>query len=75
MSLERILQFSFLFLTLSTGLWCVISPESVIRFRRRMKWSESKISGGYHYATKPRTRAAGSFVVLISAVCLYLSLR
>jgi len=74
MSLEIAFVHVFFILTLSTGVWCVVSPESVIRFRRRLGWSESMVTGGYFYATKRRTRIVGGLVAVASAFCLYLAL-
>ena len=74
MTVERALLYVFLILVLGTGIWCVISPESVVRFRRRRGWPENMVSGGYFYATKQRTRIMGSLVTLVSAFSLYLLL-
>jgi hypothetical protein len=49
----------------AAGLWCAIAPASAIRFRRRMKWSESLWSGGYFYATELRARITGSFLAVV----------
>jgi hypothetical protein len=62
---ERVLLILFLVAVLASGLWCVIAPEAVVRFRNRMGWSTGYWSGGFAYSTPRRARFTGSLLVAI----------
>lgn len=64
--MKTLLLSAFLSIVLAQGLWALCAPASVIRFRRRMGWSESLLSGGYFYATEGRTRVMGALLVIVS---------
>lgn len=63
--MEEIFLIMFLLAVLASGLWCVMDPEAVVRFRTRMGWSTSRLSGGFAYATARRTRFTGSLLVAV----------
>lgn len=63
--MEQIFLIVFLVAVLAGGLWCVIAPEGVVRFRNRMGWSTGYWSGGFAYATPRRARFTGSLLVAI----------
>ena len=64
--MKTLLVSAFLLIVLAQGLWALCAPASVIRFRRRMGWSESLLSGGFFYATEGRARVIGALLVLVS---------
>jgi hypothetical protein len=60
---------TFLALVLVYGAFCAATPERVLAFRRKHKWSTSFWTGGYFYSSAGRIRAMG---ILLSAVCVSL---
>jgi hypothetical protein len=63
--METIVLTVFLALVVAQALWCVISPESVVTWRRRRGWPESIWSGGYFYATPSRARTMGVILCVV----------
>jgi hypothetical protein len=48
--MEEFFLILFLVAVLASGLWCVMDPEAVVRFRTRIGWSTGYLSGGFAYA-------------------------
>jgi hypothetical protein len=63
--MEETFLILFLMAVLASGLWCVMDPEAVVRFRARRGWSTSYLSGGFAYANVRRTRFTGSLLVAV----------
>jgi hypothetical protein len=68
--MEEIFLVVFQLALFSIGLWCVVSPESVVRFRTKMGWPVGYWSGGFAYATPQRTRFTGSLLLLMAVVVI-----
>jgi hypothetical protein len=66
---EQVFVAMFLVMVLVYGAICAATPERVLAFRRRHKWSTSFWTGGYFYSSVARIRAMG---ILLSAVCVSL---
>ncbi|HMN46808.1 MAG TPA: hypothetical protein PKE27_19680 [Povalibacter sp.] len=63
--MEEIFLILFLLAVLASGLWCVVNPEGVVRFRARMGWSNGYLSGGFAYAAARRARFTGSLLIVV----------
>jgi hypothetical protein len=64
--IEEFFVILFVMAVLASGLWCVIDPQAVVRFRTRIGWSTSLWSGGFAYSTAGRARFTGSLLVAIA---------
>ena len=69
---EELFLALFLAVVLASGIWCIIDPEAVVRFRSRMGWSTSYWSGGIAYATPRRARLTGSLLVTVVLLAVFL---
>ena len=56
----------FLLAVLANGVWCIVSPKAVVRFRTRMGWPTGYLSSGFAYATPQRTRITGLLLVVVA---------
>ena len=63
--LLRILGSMFLLCVAAWGMWELVWPRSMMRFRRRMGWSENFLSGGCFYSTENRVEWTCSALVVI----------
>jgi hypothetical protein len=48
------------------GVWGFLWPASLMRFRRRRKWPETLLSGGFFYATEKRTETICVLLAIVS---------